>query len=106
MEKVSVLRLIEQIPDEASAYKFLEDMRWGDKPVCPHCASETVTYLAPKNGKTRITRTGSDSARRVWQCKDCRKQFSGLTRTRFPGSKIPLKTWVFTIFATLSSTNG
>lgn len=108
MEKISVVKLIESIPDEASAYRFLEDMRWGDTPVCPHCASENVVFLVPKNGSTRLTRTGADSARRVWQCREkaCRKQFSVLTGTVFHGSKIPVRIWVFIVFDMVSSKNG
>jgi transposase-like protein len=108
MKNISVLSLIEQIPDEASAYRFLEEMRWADKPVCPHCGSLNVRFLEPKNGSTRLTRTGADSPRRVWQCreKECRKQFSVLTGTVFHGSKIPVRTWVFIVFEMVSSKNG
>lgn len=108
METVSVLTLIERIPDEASAYQYLETLRWGDRPVCPHCGSFSVGYLAPKNGSTRLTRTGADSARRVWQCREreCRRQFSVLTGTVLHGSKIPVRTWVFILFEMSSSKNG
>ena len=107
MEKLSMLKLMERVPDEASAYKFLEEMRWGDKPVCPHCGSaEKCWYLAPKNGTTRATRTGSDSARRVWRCGACKKQFSVLTGTVMHGSKIPIRTWVFVFFEMCSNKNG
>lgn len=108
METVSVLTLIERIPDEASAYKYLEDLRWGERPVCPHCGSFAVGYLTPKNGRTRLTRTGTDSARRVWQCREkaCRRQFSVFTGTVLHGSKIPARTWVFILFEMASSKNG
>jgi transposase-like protein len=107
MEKLSMLKLVERVPDEASAYKFLEEMRWGDRPVCPHCGSvEKCWYLAPKNGSTRATRTGSDSARRVWRCGACKRQFSVLTGTVMHGSKIPVRTWVFVFFEMCSNKNG
>jgi transposase-like protein len=106
MEKLSMLKLVERVPDEASGYKFLEEMRWGDTPVCPHCGSDKVWYLTPKNGKTRLTRTGSDSARRVWSCGNCKKQFSVLTGTVMHGSKIPVRTWVFVFFEMCSNKNG
>ena len=60
----NVLSLVDRIPDEGSAYKLLEDLRWGDAPVCPHCGSvsENHYFLKPKNGSSRATRTG----RRRW----------------------------------------
>jgi len=97
-----------RIGTEAEAYEFLEALRWADGPVCPHCASVAKHYfLKPTNGTTaRKTRTGSASQRRVWKCKDCRKQFSVLTGTIFHGTKIPLRTWLMVIFEMCASKNG
>ncbi len=106
MEQFSVVGLANRIPDEASAYKLLEDLRWGDRPACPHCHSDHVYYLNPVNGSSRKTRTGSVSQRRVWKCGGCRKQFSVLTGTIFHGTKISVRTWVFVIFEMCASKNG
>ncbi|MEA2376222.1 MAG: hypothetical protein QOD13_129 [Thermoleophilaceae bacterium] len=107
MAKLSIPKLAEKIRTEADAYLFLENLRWGDKPVCPHCGSVRKPYfLTPKNGTSRKTRTGSVSERRVWKCADCRKQFSVLTGTIFHGTKIPVRTWIFVIFEMCASKNG
>src|SRR5947209_2144339 len=107
MSDLSIPKLADRIRTEADAYKFLEDLRWGDQPVCPHCGSVRKPYfLTPKNGASRKTRTGSASERRVWKCADCRKQFSVLTGTIFHGTKIPVRTWLFVIFEMCSSKNG
>lgn len=104
---LSILSLSEKLRTEADAYKFLEELRWGDKPVCPHCDSvEKMYFLKPANGASRKTRTGTDSQRRVWKCAACRKQFSVLTGTIFHGTKIPVRTWVFVVFELCSSKNG
>lgn len=104
---MSIPSLAARIPDEPSAYQFLEELRWGDTPVCAHCGSERVTFLEPKTGTgTRATRTGSQSPRRVWKCKDCRKQFSALTGTIFHGSKIKVRSWLFVLFEMCASKNG
>lgn len=76
------------------------------RPVCGHCLSENVTYLNPANGTSRKTRTGSVSQRRVWKCKDCRKQFSVLTNTIMHGTKIPVRTWVFVLYEMCACKNG
>ncbi|HSH80150.1 MAG TPA: transposase, partial [Herpetosiphonaceae bacterium] len=107
MESLSIPALAQKIATEADAYLFLEDLRWGDQPVCPHCGSVRKPYfLKPREGESRKTRTGAQSQRRVWKCADCRKQFSVLTGTIFHGSKIPVRTWLFVVFEMCSSKNG
>ncbi len=104
----SVPQLAAMIPTEADAYLLLEQLRWGGTPEgCPKCGEAgKCTYLEPKNGESRATRTGSNSQRRVWQCKGCRKQFSVLTDTVMHGSKIPVRTWLFVMFEVAASKNS
>lgn len=105
--KLNTATIAQRIPDEGAAYKLLEELRWGDKPVCPHCGSDRKPYfLKPANGKDRATRTGTRSARRVWRCAECRKQFSVLTGTIFHGTKIPVRTWLLVVFEMCASKNG
>jgi len=107
VEWLSIPKLAQKVQTEADAYKFLENLRWGDQPVCPHCGSVRKAYfLKPREGTSRKTRTGNESQRRVWKCADCRKQFSVLTGTIFHGSKIPVRTWLFVVFEMCSSKNG
>jgi len=40
----------------------------------------------------------TQSQRRVWKRKDCRKQFSVTTGTVFHGSKVSLRIWLFVYF--------
>jgi len=106
-EQITITSLIERIPTEAAAYAYLESLRWPDKPVCPHCGSINDHYfLKPQNEAGRKTRTGKPSARRVWKCKDCRKQFSVLTGTIFHGSKVPVRLWIFVFFEMCANKNG
>lgn len=107
MSEISILRLVEQIPDEAAAYRYLEGLRWNGKPECPHCGNDDRCYfLTPANGKSRATRTGAATQRRLWKCGECRKQFSVLTNTVMHGTKIPVRTWVFVLFEMCASKNG
>jgi len=107
MEQISIIDLVEQIPDEAAAYRFMEKMRWPDKPVCPHCGCiNDHKFLTPENGTSRRTRTGKMSQRRVWKCVDCKRQFSVITNTPFHGSKVPLRIWVFVLFEMCANKNG
>src|ERR1700733_10490373 len=104
---MTVLQLADRLRTEADAYVLLEDLRWHGRPVCPHCGSVGDHYfLTPANGSSRKTRTGAASERRVWKCRDCRKQFSVLTGTIFHGSRISIRTWVLVIMEMCASKNG
>lgn len=108
-QEFSIVKLMEQIPTEAEAYLFLENMRWGGQPeACPKCGGVGRThFLTPRDGSTgRKTRTGANSQRRVWFCGHCRKQFSVLTNTIFHGTKISIRTWVFVLFEVAASKNS
>jgi transposase-like protein len=104
---MNVLQLADRLRTEADAYLLLEELRWHGRPMCPHCGSVGEHYfLTPANGKSRRTRTGAASERRVWKCRDCRKQFSVLTGTIFHGTKIPIRTWLMVIFDASAAKNG
>jgi len=106
-QEFSIPELVARIPTEADAYLLLEELRWNGRPVCPHCGVvDGAYYIRPLNGTSRATRTGSQSQRRVWKCKACRRQFSVLTGTIFHGSKIALRTWLLVVFEMCSAKNG
>ena len=104
--KTTISSLSKKIVTEADAYLHLEGMRWGETPRCSHCAGTTVYLIVPKNGTSRKTATGTLSERRVWKCRDCKKQFSVLTGTIMHATKIPVRTWVLVIFDMCSDKNG
>jgi transposase-like protein len=80
--KISLLSLPDKLRTEGDAYRVLEEMRWGDTPMCPHCGSVRKHYfLTP-----RKTRTGAPTERRIWKCADCRKQFTVTVGAIFHGS--------------------
>ena len=97
---------MDRIPDEAAAYVELERMRWADQPTCCHCDSTNVRFLVPSNGISRTTSSGGESVRRVWQCRDCRRQFSVTTGTVMHGSKVSLRIWLLVMFELVSDKNG
>ena len=105
-QEFSIPSLAMSVSSETDAYLLMEELRWNGTPVCPHCSSVAKHFIKPANGTSRKTRTGASSERRVWKCKDCRKQFSVLTGTIFHGTKIPLRKWLFVIFEMCASKNG
>ena len=69
--------------DEDAAREHLEAQIWPDGPFCPHCGSTEATAL-----KGKAHRKG------LFQCNDCREQFSVTVGTVFERSKIKLHKWV------------
>ena len=92
MASIDVGRLTE---DEAR--KMLEDIRWKNGIVCPHCGSKDVTRI---QGKAETVRDG------VLQCKECRKQFTVTIGTIMQGSHITLRQWVQAFMMMCSSKKG
>ena len=80
MAAIDVGRLTE---DEART--ILENIRWPNGPVCPHCGSVNATRIQAKSDKVRDG---------VLQCNDCRGQFTVTVGTVMQGSHITLRQWV------------
>jgi transposase-like protein len=66
--------------DEILARQHLEALRWPKGPVCPHCGVE--------KGATALD--GKAHRPGLYQCNECRKQFSVTVGTVFERSKVPL----------------
>ena len=104
--RTTIATLSLEVTSEADAYAYFEKLRWADGATCAHCASANVYFIEPSNGVSRSTRTGAQSQRRVWRCRDCKKQFSVITNTLMHGTKISLRVWLMVIFELCSSKNG
>ena len=104
--RVTIATLSKQIITEADAYRHLEGMRWSGAPVCAHCDGTDVYLIPPANGVSRKTAAGKMSERRVWKCRECKRQFSVLTGTIMHATKISVRTWVLVIFDMCASKNG
>jgi transposase-like protein len=80
---------------EHKARKYLEQVRWPDGPVCPHCGSKRIHRL-----RGEAHRSG------VYKCGSCRKQFTVTVGTIMHGSHIPLHKWVLAFHLMCSSKKG
>src|SRR5580704_1816177 len=83
--------------DETKAREWLEARVWPKGPVCPHCGvtSEHVTKLG-----------GSKHRPGLYQCNECRKQFTVTVKTVFERSKVPLSKWLAALFLLTASKKG
>lgn len=86
--------------DPEAAVEYLERLRWAHGRVCPHCG----VIDGPEREHYRIQRKGS--ARKLWKCFSCRKQFSVTVGTIFEDSHIALNKWLLAFYLLCSSKKG
>jgi transposase-like protein len=67
--------------DPVAARKHLEALRWPDGPECPHCGLIKATAV-------------SGGREGLYQCNNCREQFTVTVGTVFERSKIALNKWL------------
>jgi transposase-like protein len=84
--------------DETKAREWLETRVWPNGVVCPHCGNADATRITALKGEAH--RTG------VYQCNECREQFTCTVGTVFERSKIPLTKWLAALFMLASSKKG
>lgn len=83
---------IKYFSDDLVCVNFVALMRWDDGiAVCPKCASTETSFL---------------STRKIWKCKDCKKQFSVKVGTIFEDSPIKLDKWLLAIWLITNCKNG
>ena len=87
----TLLGAITYFSDIDVATAFMAGLRWADGVRCPHCESVDCPYVA---------------SRRIWQCKNCRKQFSVKVGSIFEDSPIPLSKWLPAMWMLVNCKNG
>ena len=88
----SLLEAIRYFSDVDVCIEFVASLRWIDGVAqCPHCGGKNAGFL-----KTR----------RIWKCRECRKQFSVKTGTIFEESPIGLDKWLMAIWLVVNCKNG
>jgi transposase-like protein len=81
-----------QYNTEQDARQYLEGQLWQDGPFCPHCG----VYAAPRKMSPEQS-AGTHGRKGLYQCRQCRKQFTVTVGTIFEHSKIPLHKWLLAV---------
>ena len=84
-----------RFPDESACRQFFESIIWQNGRVCPHCVCEK-SY--PIRGKT--SRPG------LYECDECKRQFTVTTRTPLHSTKLPLWKWLQMMYYMVNSSKG
>lgn len=89
-EPKTLIEAITHFSDAKNCLAYAVRLRWADGVECP-CGSKKVTAIA---------------TRQLWQCKDCRKQFSVKVGTIFEDSSLPLSKWFSAMWLLGNCKNG
>ena len=87
----TLLEAIRYFSDRDVCVDFVAKLRWPDGPVCPRCEGTEHSFL-----KTR----------RIWKCKNCKRQFSVKVGTIFEDSPLGLDKWLPAVWLAANSKNG
>lgn len=93
MKELTAYNIRDMSEDEAR--ETFEKIRWPNGAVCPRCEGQDVYPLTGKK-----VRPG------VYQCRDCRRQFTVTVGSVFEGTRIPLRDWLLVINKMASSKKG
>lgn len=87
----TLLEAIRHFTDPDNCLNFMISMRWPDGITCPRCQSKQANFI-----KTR----------RLWICKDCKKNFTVKVGTIMEDSAIGLDKWLTAIWMIANDKNG
>ncbi len=86
-----LLSLIDDYNSDAKCRELLERLRWPNGVACLRCGSLSVTELR---------------ARPIYDCNDCRHQFSVTSGTILHDSHLPLRKWFIAVYLMCQSKKG
>ena len=78
--------------DPQRTFDYAVKLRWPDgKVTCPRCESTEHSFI---------------STRRIWFCKDCKKQFTVKVGTIFEDSALGMDKWMIAVWLIVNAKNG
>lgn len=87
----TLMQAIRHFADDDICQEFVEKMRWPEAVKCLQCGSDKIGHI---------------KSRRMYQCKECRKQFSVKKGTIFEDSALSLDKWLCAIWMMVNAKNG
>jgi transposase-like protein len=88
----TLMGAIRYFGDANKCHEFMVAMRWPQEIRCPHCDSKDIGKLV--------------LPRRIWNCKNCRKQFTVKVGTIFEDSPLGLDKWLPATWLIVNAKNG
>jgi transposase-like protein len=93
--------------DAGRCHDFMVNMRWNGEPVCAHCGSKNIGKLVIST-RVKKDKDGNEKTltRRLWNCKDCKQQFTVKVGTIFEDSALGLEKWLPCVWLIVNAKNG
>ena len=85
---MDIIKIFEKFPDKKDCIKYLEFVRWPEKPICPYCSSKNST---PKLKELR------------YFCNNCKTSYSVTVGTIFHHTHLPIQKWFLAILLILNA---
>lgn len=92
---MNIDQLRARFPDEIACRRFFESIIWRNGRRCPHCDYETSYRLS-----------GPSSRPGLYECGQCKRQFTVTTRTPMHSTKLPLWKWLLCMYFMVNSSKG
>ena len=92
---MDIEKLYQMIPNETACRAFFEELIWPDGRFCPHCRCKRSYRIAGA-----YTRPG------LYECADCKHQFTVTTNTPMHSTKLPLFKWLLAFYYIVNSSKG
>jgi transposase-like protein len=102
---MKLLDVHKELNTEAKCLAFLEHMRWPNGVKCVSCDSQRITSIVAKGKLNKKTGKRSPD-RELYQCNDCRFQFTATTGTVYHDTHLPLTKWFLAIALITDSKKG
>ena len=90
---VTIIELLHEFPDDATAERWFEELRWKNGPTCPDCGSGNHGH-------------GPSHPSMPYTCKDCRKRFSVRKGTIMQSSKLGYQAWAVAFYMAATNIKG
>ena len=88
---MDIIEIFKKYPTQDDCIKYLELVRWQDKPTCPYCGSQSQTPI-------------EDGLRH--HCNNCNTSYSVTVGTIFHDSRLPLQKWFLALSLILNAKKG
>jgi transposase-like protein/DNA-directed RNA polymerase subunit RPC12/RpoP len=109
----SLIQIANEFGTEEKCIAFLERKRWPEGVACLECGSKRISQFSTKEStiKRRNKTTGAMKirivpARHLYQCLECKHQFSATVGTIFNDTHLPLSKWFMAISIMCNAKKG
>ncbi len=82
--KTTLKGVMDFFSSDLNCIEYWVKNRWNGVPICPHCGIQSNHYFL----KTRL----------IFKCRDCKKQFSVTTKSKFHNSKVSISNWMTAMY--------